>query len=279
MTFYQIKIKITMSNADKTGKFKKNQRNTVFRPVGNKSTLVRQVVDEIEKMIMDGQLTPNTKLPPERELSDKLGVSRTVMREAIHILVTKGLIDSKQGVGTVVRELTTDNVADSFRLILEAESGGISFEHLHQVRAILEIENAGTAAQQATDDDIAHLRQIMIDLEAAKDDKELFVAKDTEFHRALAYTTQNPLLAILLDSVRNLLQEYQRVIPYVFLGAEVLPHHNRIVERVAARDAEGARQAMRAHLDQVHDRHVQAFGTDNITSSFSTRHLSFSRND
>jgi GntR family transcriptional repressor for pyruvate dehydrogenase complex len=238
-------------NHSKSGANKVSETH-VFRTVGDKSRLVDRVVNEVESLIVDGQLQPGMKLPPERELADQLGVSRTVVREAVHILVAKGLLDSKPGVGTIVRRMTTAQVVESLNLLLQTNSGGISFENLHQVRSMLEVEIAGLAAHQATETDLAHLQQIAADMKLLQSDPERFAAKDADFHRALAQTTHNPLLVVFLDSIRDLMQEYSAlVLPYLDLSQKVMPFHNRILERVVARDAEGACQAMQEHLDQI----------------------------
>lgn len=228
-------------------------QTTVFRAVGSKERLVDRVVNELEELIISGQLEPDTKLPPERDLADQLGVSRTVLREAVRILVTKGLLETQAGKGTTVRKITREQVVEPLSLLLRNHTGGeISFEQLYQVRTILEVEIAGLAASQATDADIAQLQQIVAGMEMAQKDVVTLAARDADFHSALARMTHNPLLAILVDSIRDLLQEYiARVTPYLDPSQENLPLHQKLLERIEARDVEGTRQAMRENLDQM----------------------------
>ncbi len=237
-----------------------------FRTVGSKDRLVDRVVNEIERLIIAGQLEPGTKLPPERELGDEIGVSRTVVREAVRILVTKGLLETKPGVGTTVRQVTRDQLVEPLSLLLRTQGGGgISFEDLHQVRSILEVEIAGLAAAQATEADIANLKQIMIEMELTQNQPEVFAAKDASFHQALAQTTHNPILVILLDSLRDLLQEYLLlVVPRLDLSQSILPYHYQVLERVATKDEAGARQAMLEHLKRVRRNHEEAFGGERM---------------
>jgi GntR family transcriptional repressor for pyruvate dehydrogenase complex len=224
----------------------------MFRTVGDKSRLVDRVVDEIENLIVNGQLAPGMKLPPERELVDQLGVSRTVVREAVHILVAKGLLDPRQGVGTIVRQVTRDQVFESLDLLLRTSPEGVTFEHLYQIRSILEVEIAGLAADQATADDIENLRRIVAEMESALTTPKLLASTDIDFHRALAQITRNPLLVVFVDLIRDLMQEYSELInPHIDPRQYVLPDHLRITERIAAKDVAGARQAMRDHLKQV----------------------------
>ncbi|MFB0546196.1 MAG: FadR/GntR family transcriptional regulator [Anaerolineae bacterium] len=227
-----------------------------FRTVGTKGRLVDRVVNEIQGLIVSGRLEPGTKLPPERELAEEIGVSRTVIREAVHILGTKGLLETRQGVGTIVRQVTRDQIVEPLSLLLQTSDGGISIEHLHQVRRILEIEIAGLAALQATEDDVEELRRTVTEMGLAEDDPEAFASRDADFHQALAKTTRNPLLVVLLDSIRDLMQEVRLLVTsYPGLPQQVMPDHRKILDRVIAKDPSGARQAMQEHLERA--RHIQ----------------------
>jgi DNA-binding FadR family transcriptional regulator len=221
----------------------------IFRNVGVQGGLVDRVVNEIQRVIVSGQLQPGMKLLPERELADQLGVSRTVIREAVRILVAKGLLETKPGVGTIVRQVTRDQIVEPLSLLLQTQKGGVSIEHLHQVRRMLEVEIAGLAAQQATEEDIAELKEVLNMMEAVMDIPEAFATRDADFHQGLAKTTHNPLLIILLDSIRDLMQEVRLMVTrHPDLRESVMPDHQKILERVAAKDTAGARRAMEEHL-------------------------------
>jgi len=236
----------------------------LFHKIGSNDRLVGRVVTEIERLIVRGKLPPDTKLPPERVLAEQLQVSRTVLREALQILIAKGMIEAKPGVGNMVRRVTRDQVVAPLNLLLQTQTDRVSFEDLHQVRSILETEVAGLAARQATPDDVARLAAIMTTMEEAEDDPATFAIKDAEFHQALAETTHNPLLIILLGSVRDLLQDYlTMVMPYLDTRRKIMPYHARIMQQVAAGNEEGARRAMRAHLAQIRRNHEAAFGKAN----------------
>jgi len=223
---------------------------STFRTIGNKGRLVDQVVEEIQGLIVSGHLELGMKLPPERELAEQIGVSRTVIREAVQVLVTKGLMETKHGVGTVVCRASNDHFAESLNLLRLTH--GVTLDDLHHVRSILEVENARLAALQATEEDISGLRQILAKMEQVKADAQTFADKDAEFHTALAQTSHNPLMIVLLDSIREPMQEIRvSVSRYPELFATVMPDHAKIVERVAARDPDGARQAMQAHLSNA----------------------------
>ena len=173
-----------------------------------------------------------------------------MLREAVRTLVTKGLLDTRQGVGTTVRAVTHEEIARPLTLFLQTCGEEVNLEHLHQVRSILEVENAALAARQRTEADIADLVRVREDMEAAADDPEVFAALDSGFHRRLSQTTHNPLLILLLDCINKMMADVRVLVsrqPHLFDC--VMPTHIRVLEYVMGQDPEGARAAMREHLD------------------------------
>jgi GntR family transcriptional repressor for pyruvate dehydrogenase complex len=221
-----------------------------FRVIGVKGRLVDRVVEELQRLIIEGHLETGMRLPPERELAAQIGVSRTVVREAVQILTTKGLLETTHGVGTIVRDVTLDNISESLNWLLR--TNGVSLDDLHQVRSILEVENIRQAVLLATDEDVADLRRILDEMRTATTNAELFALKDAEFHAALARISQNPLLMILLDSISDLIHEVRiNVSQYPDLFATVIPDHDALVDLVAARDVQAACRTMQIHLDHA----------------------------
>jgi GntR family transcriptional regulator, transcriptional repressor for pyruvate dehydrogenase complex len=220
-----------------------------FGMLGNKSALVDRVVESIKEQILSERLAVGTKLPPEREFADRLGVSRTVVREAVRVLAAAGLLETRHGVGTTVRAVSREDVVKPLNLFLRTWGQDVSLAHLHQVRSLLEVENAGLAAEQASEEDIQDLRRIVAEMESAKDDPALFAMRDSDFHRRLAQTTHNPLLTLLLDSIHDLMVEVRELVARESgLVERVMPAHVELLECVEMRDAKRARQTMRAHL-------------------------------
>ncbi|MGC8877613.1 MAG: FadR/GntR family transcriptional regulator [Anaerolineae bacterium] len=224
----------------------------LFHSVAPEGRLVDRVVDQIQRLILDGHLRVGTRLPSEMELAAQLGVSRTVIREAVRILTAKGLLETRPGVGSIVRQMTRDQVVEPLGHLLRAHN--VTLDDLHEVRGILEVEIAGLAARQADAEDIAKLRQAMEAMTRATNDAEALAAHDAEFHRALAQATHNPLLVILLDSIRDLMQEVRlRVSSYPDIVEVIIPDHYRVLDCVVAGDEEGARRAMREHIDHARE--------------------------
>jgi len=238
---------------------------SLFHSVAPEGRLVDRVVDQIQRLIVDGHLQAGTRLPSETELAAQLGVSRTVVREAVRILTAKGLLETRPGVGSIVRQVTRDRVVEPLSYMLRAHN--VTLDDLHEVRGILEVEIAGSAAQQATNEDLARLREAVEAMSKVVDDPMALAAYDAEFHRALAQATHNPLLVILLDSIRDLMQEVRlRVSSYPGVVDVIIPDHYRVLECVMAGDEEGARNAMREHIEHARQfqRAVFLQGTDDL---------------
>ena len=227
----------------------------MFRNIGTKERLVDRVVNEIQGQILEGRLTPGMKLPPERELCEQMGVSRTALREGVRMLVSRGLLVTRPGVGTTVHQLTSDHITQPLSIIL-TQAGPINPDHLNQVRQILEVEIAQLAATTATAEDLRRLQEIYQMMGAAVDDHATFNDLDAEFHSALAEITHNPLLVLLLDTIRNITQSIRDIVrDYRELPNIVLPDHARILENIIARNPVEAGKSMRTHLE--HARSIQ----------------------
>ena len=238
----------------------------MFRNVGTKERLVDRVVLEIQEQITEGTLPPGTMLPPERELCEQLGVSRTVLREAVRMLVTKGLLETRPGVGTIVRQVTSEQISGPLSILM-SQVDEINLDHLHDVRNILEVEIARRAATNATQEDINMLSDLIRSMETARNYRLEFANLDALFHRTLAQTTHNPLLVILMDSISELLQDVRLMVQeYTDLADTVNPGHTQLLKAIINHDPDAAAQAMHDHLDVArsiqNDLLVQTRSTD-----------------
>jgi GntR family transcriptional repressor for pyruvate dehydrogenase complex len=216
--------------------------------------LYEQVVEQIEALIISGRLTPGDRLPAERELGERFGVSRTVIREAIRSLQEKGLVEIRPGVGTFIYNGMSDIMRQSLeRMMLIDRLQGL--ENVMQVREILEPAIASIAAHKARPHDIEAMEAAIEIMDRSMSNIEGFIAADHEFHLALARATQNRLILYLIDSIVDSLTEQRR---QIFLGGVDGPtrgqeHHKRICEAVKKHDGNLARELMLAHLKQIRD--------------------------
>jgi GntR family transcriptional regulator, transcriptional repressor for pyruvate dehydrogenase complex len=206
-----------------------------------------RAADQLLEMVISGGLEPGERLPPERELCAHLGVSRTVVREALNLLEARGLISIEHGRGAVVSGGSPRAVRDTLGLLLRVQPK--TLWELLEIRKILELEVAGLAAERAGPGDVEAM-QLQIDrMRESIDVPELYVDADVEFHAMLARGTRNEVLLTMLEPVVDLLRDSRRVSasrPGNALRA--LGEHERILRRVEEKDAGGAREEMRSHL-------------------------------
>lgn len=217
------------------------------------SRLYEQIVQQIEETIVKGELKPGDQLPAERDLAQRFGVSRTAVREAVKALREKGLVEAYSGRGTFITDGTTQAVRQSLDLMVKiGQSEGSA--HLAEVRAILEPEIAALAASRIQESEVATMREAVAVMDKAGHDPDAYIEADLDFHLALAEGAANPLILSLLDSIVGLLREQRIRIFRVPGGPERGQiYHKRILEAVEHHDAEKARAAMKAHLEQVRE--------------------------
>lgn len=217
------------------------------------SRLYEQIVQQVEESIHKAVLKPGDQLPPERELAQQFGVSRTAVREAVKALREKGLVEAYPGRGTFVTDGTSHAIRQSLdRMIRIGQPEGSTY--LAEVREILEPEIAALAATRGDAEDLASMHEAVSIMDKAKLDSDAFIEADLDFHLALAEAAGNPLILTLIDSIVGLLREQRLRIFQVEGGPERGQyHHKRIMEAVERHDPLGAREAMKAHLRQVRE--------------------------
>jgi len=226
--------------------------NAVYKLVRT-SRLYEQIVQQIEESILKGALRPGDQLPAERELAQRFGVSRTAVREAVKALREKGLVEAFSGRGTFITDGTSQAVRQSLDLMVKIGQPEGS-THLAELRAILEPEIAALAATRSEESDLATMREAVAVMDRAGKDPDAYIEADLDFHLALAEAAANPLILSLIDSIVGLLREQRLRIFKVPGGPERGQiHHKRILEAMETRDPERAREAMRAHLEQVRE--------------------------
>ncbi len=224
----------------------------MYRPVKT-SRLYEQIVQQVEKSILKGQLKPGDQLPAERELAQRFGVSRTAVREAVKALREKGLVEAYSGRGTFVTYGTSHVPGKplDLRIRISEEEGAMN---LAELRQILEPEIAALAAARIEDQLLATMREAVAAMDRSLHDPDAYVEADLDFHLAITEAAGNPLVLSLLDSIVGLLREQRSRIFNVDGGPERGQfHHKRILQAMERRDTDAAREAMRAHQQQVRE--------------------------
>lgn len=203
-------------------------------------------------MIRDGRLNPGDKLPPERELAEAFGVSRTSVRDAIRVLEMQGMVEPRQGDGTLVRDLSPDSLVNPLASVL-GRNGRLLTELL-DVRKILEPPLAARAAAHASDADIKNLSAIL-DRQAEKVRRgELAIDEDTQFHYTIATAAKNSVVMRVVDVLMDLLRESrERSLQVKGRLQKSLAGHRQILGAIQSRDEAAAESAMRQHLQEIED--------------------------
>jgi GntR family transcriptional regulator, transcriptional repressor for pyruvate dehydrogenase complex len=215
------------------------------------SRLYQQIVQQIEESILKGALKPGDQLPAERELAQRFEVSRTAVREAVKALREKGLVEAFTGRGTFITDGTSQAIRQSLDLMVKIGQPDGS-THLAEVREILEPEIAALAATRVEEQHLATMREAVAVMDRSRQDPDAFIEADLDFHLSMAEAAANPLILSLIDSIVGLLREQRMRIFNVDGGPERGQfHHKRILDAIEQRAPEKARQAMRAHLQQI----------------------------
>jgi GntR family transcriptional regulator, transcriptional repressor for pyruvate dehydrogenase complex len=218
--------------------------------------LSQAVVRQIEALILRGILRPGERLPAERELSDRLGVSRPSLREAVADLQERGLLTTRAGAGVFVADVLGSAFApaliDLFRRHDEAVADYVAF------RRDMEGLAAERAARLGSDTDLAVIAAVFARMEAAhaKRDPTDEAALDAEFHMAIVEASHNVIMLHMMRSMYDLLRQgvfynRQAMFRQRTTRDQLLDQHRAINTALQARDAAAARGAVEAHLDYV----------------------------
>ena len=211
------------------------------------------ITAQIRAEVSSGRLKPGSRLPPERELAERFGVSRNTLREALRSLEHAGLLQLRQGAtgGAFVRESNNEAVVAGLRDMVHL--GAIEPQHLTEARIWIESSVIRAACERANADDIALLERNVAQAHAATraDDFYKIAEIHLEFHRLLARATGNPVMMLMMDGVLEVMRQFLDTIgptqnPYV------LPSRRRFMRHLAARDAVAAVAEMEKHLKRLH---------------------------
>ena len=211
------------------------------------------IVEQIRLLMRQGQLKPGDRLPPERELCDRFGVSRVTVREALRMLESAGLVEIRVGArgGAFVTAPSSNRVGEGLADLLTLSV--ISASDVTEVRMILEVGMVPQVCERATEEDLSALEKICERSEEALRDGDYSMDYSLEFHNRVAQATHNPALEMLVESFRGpilmSLREAKEVAPE--MGGLGTKEHEKFIEAVRRRDAEDASRIMREHLTRT----------------------------
>jgi GntR family transcriptional repressor for pyruvate dehydrogenase complex len=213
-------------------------------------SLFEALADQIEERILSGQLEAGAKLPSEEGLARQFGVSRPVVREALAQLRERGLAETVSGSGTFVKHPDADHLTEAVLRHLRVAAGETeSIGKVYEARLAIESTTARLAAERRTGHELEQIAALLEAMRTAGRDVERWTSSDLGFHVAIARASHNPFLSTLLAPLVKVIEHgivasfRSRRAVRAGLGA-----HERIYERIEARDAPGAEQAMSEHL-------------------------------
>lgn len=215
-----------------------------------KTKVYAEVAAQIQRLLADGRLKPGDKLPPERELAEVFGVSRGSVRDAIRVLEMQGLVEPRHGEGTVVRQVSVEQL---IRPLADALSAGKNLiADLFDMRKMLEPPLARVAAFRATADDVQALEQIVERQTERVRAGEIGIDEDNEFHYRIAIAAKNQVVLRTMDVLMDLLRD-SRVQSLAAPGRaeKSLDGHRRILDAIRRRDPATAAFRMRRHIEEI----------------------------
>jgi GntR family transcriptional repressor for pyruvate dehydrogenase complex len=218
-------------------------------------TLGQEVMERLRGDLVSGVFRPGQRVPPERELMARYGAGRNTVREAVQRLVALGMLEVKAGYGTTVSR------PDGRVAIVQSMAGRpldeAALVDLAEFRLLLEGEAASLAAQRATPEDLALIREKLAAYQDAARRCEDVYSHDVAFHRAVSAAARNSIYLEVIDMsaqlFRGAMQAADRVPGDIVKAAE---EHALIAHHVLLGDADAARRAMRAHIAAGNERRL-----------------------
>jgi len=227
--------------------------------------IYEEVTEILYEKIRAGELKPGDRLDSVEQLAEQLQVSRSAIREALSALKAMGLIEIKQGSGTFVKSNQSNQL--DFPLSTAILTNKQDISHLLEVRKIIEVGTAASAAIHRTDEDLQSMMQILDEMKHAQGNGELGEKADFQFHAAISAASQNPLLATLLDQVSGLMIETMKETRRIWLyskkitSEKLYDEHMQIFLAIKQQNEELAKHAMASHLSNVEEVLLQYFET------------------
>ena len=221
----------------------------VIQPI-RKTRIAEEIADRIRVLILDGTLPPDRPLPGERLLAARFGVSRGSIRDALRLLETIGLLETRHGQGTFPRELDVNRLVAPLASILAYRSD--LRDELLDVRRMFEPAVARVAATRVTAEDLADLQRILDTQRRKLKAGGSAIIEDTAFHAVLARATRNRVVMRIMQTLNDLLiDSRERALRQKGRPERSVQGHEAVVAALRRRDPDAAAGAMHTHIDQI----------------------------
>ncbi len=216
-----------------------------------RNKVYEEVARQIERLILK-KLQPGDKLPSERELAETLGVSRSSIRDAIRSLELIGMVEPRQGAGTIVRQISSDALVNPLADARKRKEEVIG--ELLDFRKMLEPPLAARAASHVSADEVSEMEEILERQQEKLRGGESTIDEDSEFHYAIALASGNSVVLKVLDTLMDLLRDTrERSLQVEGRPQKSLAGHRRILAAIKRHDPEAAKAAMRRHIEDVEE--------------------------
>lgn len=208
-------------------------------------------ITRIKEMILGGELSPGDRLPPEKELSERLGLSRSSLREAVKALELIRVLDVRRGDGTYVTSLEPHLLTEAMSFVVELHQDSSILELL-EVRRILEPSAAGLAAQRRSEEQLERLEESVHAVTADTDIQEL-ITHDLLFHSIIAEAAGNAYLGTLLEALSSntVRARIWRGLTQDHAVQRTLDEHQAILSAIRSGDTDLAKALVTAHVSGV----------------------------
>jgi GntR family transcriptional repressor for pyruvate dehydrogenase complex len=222
-----------------------------------RNKVYEEVARQIERLILK-KLQPGDKLPSERELAETLSVSRSSIRDAIRSLELMGMVEPRQGAGTIVREISSESLINPLANALKRKEELIG--ELLDFRKMLEPPLAARAATRASLDEIVEMEDILDRQQKKLSQGDNAIAEDSEFHYTIALASGNSVVLKVLDTLMDLLRDTrERSLQVEGRPQKSVGGHRRILSAIKRHDAEAAKAAMRRHIEDIEEMVLHQF--------------------
>lgn len=214
-----------------------------------------EIYFQIRDLILNGELKPGQKLPPERELAESMGVSRPSLREALNKLVAQGYLEQVQGGGTYIKSITATSIDNAIEEFVKRDD---AIFDLMEVRKILETWAAYTAAERATDEEINNMYEFLEEMSVAKERGYIGHISDANFHFAISHATHNVLLVHVMNNIYQWIERVSYEIRSRMYREPdshelLLKHHADIYEAIKSRNPDLAYSKMLVHMEYIQE--------------------------
>lgn len=227
-------------------------REVPFAKVNREENLSKKIEQQIIRAIQQKLYLPGEKLPGEVELSKNFGVSRTAVREAIHLLAGKGFVETKKGSGVYVSKLNYSIVTDPFIYMLDMKCGDASLEQIAQVRLMMEPEIARLAAINCTEDDLNFWVLNVEQMQKNFSNPQEMIICDINFHRRGGEATGNPIIPVMMEPIYLMLYRFISETYTQERSLELaIQNHVALLKAYTEHDAQQAFKVMKKHMKEA----------------------------